>query len=101
VSSYEATNDRSGRDYDDRSDRGSDTEEERQFSGRFPVRLPRYLHRYLVEVAHEQGVSLNQFVYTAAVRAAEAVSENQADFHVGTDRVSETEYARIMHDTWG
>jgi predicted HicB family RNase H-like nuclease len=37
-------------------------EEMQSFSGRFPVRLPRYLHRYLSEVAHEQGVSLNQFV---------------------------------------
>ena len=45
-------------------------EEQKVFSGRFPVRMPRYLHRQLTLVAQEQGVSLSQFVCTAAVMAA-------------------------------
>jgi hypothetical protein len=70
-------------------------EVERTFSGRFPVRLPRYLHRHLSEVAREQGVSLNQFVCTAAVRAAEVASAKPVP--QGTDRVSEDEYAKIWN----
>ena len=43
-------------------DRNNHHEKERNFSGRFPVRMPRYLHRQLTEIAREQGVSLNQFI---------------------------------------
>ena len=80
----------------------TDSREERSFSGRFPVRLPRYLHRQLSEVAREQGVSLSQFVCTAAVMAAGATSSkiDQAP-PPGSDRVSKEEYARIWRDTWG
>jgi HicB-like protein involved in pilus formation len=80
----------------------SDPEEERSFSGRFPVRLPRYLHRQLTEVAREQGVSLNQFVCTAAVMAAGGTSSkvDQAP-PAGSDRVSKEEYARIWRSVWG
>ena len=75
-----------------------DPEDGRTFSGRFPVRLPRYLHRHLSNVAREQGVSLNQFVCTAAVRAAEAASARPIP--EGTDRVSEEEYERIWRRTF-
>lgn len=34
----------------------------REYSGRFVVRVPVSLHRKLVEVAHREGVSLNQYV---------------------------------------
>jgi hypothetical protein len=74
------------------------SDHERTFSGRFPVRLPRYLHRHLSEVAREQGVSLNQFVCTAAVRAAESASAKPLP--QGTDRVSEEEYERIWRNTF-
>jgi hypothetical protein len=81
---------------------GPDLGESRSFSGRFPVRLPRYLHQHLVQVAREQGVSLNQFVCTAAVRAAEAASGTKGlRFEQGTDRVSREEYSRIWRDAWG
>ncbi len=33
-----------------------------QYSGRFLVRMPRYLHRRLAEQATREGVSLNQYV---------------------------------------
>ena len=37
-------------------------EELKEYSGRFNVRLPRYLHRALAELAEEEGTSLNQLV---------------------------------------
>ncbi len=37
-------------------------EEVKTYSGKFNVRLPRYLHRELVEVAEREGTSLNQLV---------------------------------------
>ena len=77
---------------------GNGGEEGQAFSGRFPVRLPRYLHRHLSEIAREQGVSLNQFVCTAAVRAAEVASAKPVP--QGTDRVSEEEYAKIWNRTF-
>src|SRR4051794_5524036 len=36
-----------------------------QFSGKFVVRVPRTLHRQLVEAAEHDGVSLNMFVNVA------------------------------------
>ena len=33
-----------------------------EFSGKFNVRIPRFLHRDLVHLAAEEGVSLNQLV---------------------------------------
>ncbi len=35
------------------------------YSGRFVVRVPRTLHQQLVEVAEQEGVSLNQFINAA------------------------------------
>jgi HicB-like protein involved in pilus formation len=79
-----------------------DEPEERSFSGRFPVRLPRYLHRQIAEIAREQGVSLNQFVCTAAAVAAGAASDRfDQTPPPGTDRVSKEEYARIWRNVWG
>ncbi|MDI3339268.1 MAG: type II toxin-antitoxin system HicB family antitoxin [Sphaerobacter sp.] len=39
-----------------------------EYSGRFNVRLPRSLHRALVESAEREGVSLNQYVATLLAR---------------------------------
>lgn len=44
------------------------------YSGKFVVRLPRSLHRQLVETAEREGVSLNQFVNVALARAVERTS---------------------------
>ncbi|MCZ7573511.1 MAG: type II toxin-antitoxin system HicB family antitoxin [Ardenticatenaceae bacterium] len=41
-----------------------------EYSGRFVVRVPRSLHRDLVESAEREGVSLNQYVIVALARAA-------------------------------
>lgn len=41
-----------------------------EYSGRFVVRVPRSLHRDLVEAAEREGVSLNQYVTVALARAA-------------------------------
>jgi antitoxin HicB len=39
------------------------------FSGKFVVRVPRWLHRELVRTTDQEGVSLNQFVSTSLARA--------------------------------
>ena len=51
---------------------------ETEFSGKFIVRLPKYLHRELSLSAHKNGVSLNQYVSTLLAM----------NFH--SDRVAET-----------
>lgn len=40
-----------------------------QYSGKFVVRVPRWLHRELVRTTDQEGVSLNQFVSTALARS--------------------------------
>jgi len=45
---------------------------DQDYSGRFTLRLPKSLHRRLVEQARREGVSLNQF---ANVALAEAVGQ--------------------------
>lgn len=42
---------------------------EEEYSGKFVVRVPRSLHRQLVEAAAEDGVSLNQYINVALARA--------------------------------
>jgi predicted RNase H-like HicB family nuclease len=39
-----------------------------EYSGKFNVRLPRSLHRSLVEAAEQEGVSLNQYVVALLAR---------------------------------
>ena len=46
--------------------------EEAEYSGKFNTRVPKSLHRKLVEAAGRDGVSLNQWINTAL---AEAVGE--------------------------
>jgi len=42
---------------------------EEEYSGKFVVRVPRSLHRELVESASQEGVSLNQYINVALARA--------------------------------
>jgi len=42
---------------------------EEEYSGKFVVRVPRSLHRQLVEEAERDGVSLNQYVNVALASA--------------------------------
>jgi hypothetical protein len=80
----------------------SEAREQKVFSGRFPVRMPRYLHRQLTLVAREQGVSLSQFVCTAAVMAAGlngGVLEEKPN--PGFDRVGEEQYSQLWSEQFG
>ena len=43
--------------------------EEEDYSGKFNTRVPKSLHRKLVEVAEREGVSLNQWINTALAEA--------------------------------
>lgn len=47
-------------------------------SGRFNVRLPRYLHRELAEMAEREGTSLNQLVVAFLSEGAELRRRKQA-----------------------
>lgn len=40
-----------------------------EFSGKFVIRVPKSLHRELVDTAAREGVSLNQFIATELARA--------------------------------
>ena len=46
-------------------------EEFKEYSGRFNVRLPRYLHREISEMAEREGTSLNQLVVAFLSEGAE------------------------------
>lgn len=46
---------------------------EEQYSGKFVVRLPKYLHRRLAEQAAREGISLNQYV--ASLLSSSAATE--------------------------
>ena len=48
---------------------------EEEYSGKFNTRVPKSLHRKLVEAAERDGVSLNQWINTAL---AEAVGQTAA-----------------------
>jgi predicted RNase H-like HicB family nuclease len=52
-------------------------QEARSYSGRFNVRLPQYLHRELVELAEQEGTSLNQLVVALLSQGAELVSQHR------------------------
>lgn len=43
-----------------------------QYSGKFMVRIPKYLHRRLAERAKREGVSLNQYVESILAQGASA-----------------------------
>ena len=49
--------------------------EKRDFSGRFVVRVPKSLHRKLVERAQHEGVSLNQWITSALAEAVGASAQ--------------------------
>jgi antitoxin HicB len=55
---------------------------EEEYSGKFVVRVPRSLHRELVETADREGVSLNQYINVALAHAtgqpAQAAQKREA-----------------------
>jgi antitoxin HicB len=55
-----------------------DSADEREYSGKFNVRVSRSLHRDLVRAATLEGVSLNLYVATALARAVPPASTSKA-----------------------
>lgn len=53
------------------------------FSGKFNVRVPKILHAQLVELAEEQGVSLNSLVQTVLTSGATALTAGMSFGAVG------------------
>jgi antitoxin HicB len=56
---------------------------EESYSGKFVVRVPKSLHRDLVDAAEREGVSLNTFVNTALSRiigSRFAIAENKPEY---------------------
>lgn len=51
---------------------------EEEYSGKFVVRVPRWLHRDLAEAAEWEGVSLNQYISTALAQSVGAMRAGQA-----------------------
>ena len=62
------------------------------YSGRFVVRMPRSLHRQLVEAAEREGVSLNAYVTIALARVVGLQTDESAGSRPGTKRRSRVEY---------
>jgi antitoxin HicB len=55
--------------YEDGNDIPSPGAAEKQYSGKFNVRIPRSLHRQLDKMAEKEGVSLNHFLVSTLSRA--------------------------------
>ena len=65
------------------------------FSGKFNVRVAKMLHAQLVELAEEQGVSLNSLVQTILTSGATALSAGKM-FGV----VERNDTKQEVHDSW-
>ena len=61
-------------------------EEIKTYSGKFVVRLPRYLHRRLAELAENEGTSLNQLIVAFLAES----SERQRDPSLAASQVKTT-----------
>lgn len=67
-----------------------------EYSGKFNVRLPRSLHRKLVESADQEGVSLNQYVTQVLARGdAQTKVERQLETLMATVMSLEAQVAGI------
>ncbi len=53
-------------------------QEGHSFTGKFNVRIPKDLHRQVVQVAEAQGVSLNMYVATVLARDVQRTSDASA-----------------------
>lgn len=56
---------------------------EEEYSGKFMTRIPKYLHRRLVERARREGVSLNQYIHSilsASVATKDIIEEMRTSF---------------------
>lgn len=57
------------------------SESERQYSGKFNVRVPKSLHRKLDEMAEKEGVSLNHYLVSTLSRAVGQEEAKQSKSH--------------------
>jgi len=66
---------------------------EEDYSGKFVVRVPKSLHRQLVDAADREGVSLNQYINVALAQAVGATPPpTRVFYHTDkTDRVAVSE----------
>ncbi|MBA7671454.1 hypothetical protein ES703_79612 [subsurface metagenome] len=62
-----------------------------EYSGKFMVRIPKYLHRRLAEKARREGVSLNQFVENI-LSAGVATQNVLEEIKAGLDKISKQIY---------
>jgi antitoxin HicB len=60
------------------------SEEYKEYSGRFNVRLPRYLHREIAQMADREGTSLNQLVVAFLSEGAERQRQEIWSVQYGT-----------------
>ncbi len=68
---------------------------EREYSGRFTVRTPRWLHRDLAEAAEREGASFNQYIATILAKAS-GISDLRAKMPIFSTNFISTE---IFHLT--
>ena len=61
---------------------------EEDYSGKFVVRVPKSLHRQLVETADREGVSLNHYINVALAQAVSAPTPRLAYHPVAADHVA-------------
>jgi len=59
------------------------------------VRLPKYLHREIKKLAEEQGISMNQFIATAAAEKVSSL-KTVAYLEKRAERGSREEFERVL-----
>lgn len=67
------------------------SEPEREFSGKFVVRVPKWLHRDLAQTAETQGTSLNQYVLSI-LSAHTGITKPATQYVMGSMRMPQTEW---------
>ncbi len=60
--------------------------QEEEYSGKFNIRVPKSLHRKLVEIAALEGVSLNQWINTALAEKVGGSSTNIASRSIKSEK---------------
>jgi predicted RNase H-like HicB family nuclease len=50
---------------------------ENEYSGKYPLRMPKSLHRQITELAEQEGTSINQFIVAALAEKAGSITASQ------------------------
>ena len=74
--------------------------ETREYSGKFLVRLPTYIHKRLVNSARNQRISLNQYVVTLLTEQSSLSSVEEKIDHITQKIKEQTRAYELMSDTW-